>query len=62
MHLGDIHGGVKLLLGILRNYVCHMLHRSGQKWVRSLENHIPMKLIALLIRIMDILGNHNYEV
>jgi hypothetical protein len=28
----------------------------------SLENHIPMKLVALLKRIMDALGNHHYEV
>jgi hypothetical protein len=62
MHLGDIHGGVKPLLGILSNYMCHMLHQSGQNRVCPLENHIPMKLITLLIRIMDIMGNHHYEV
>jgi hypothetical protein len=63
MHLGDIHSHVKPLLGILRDYMGqNMLHQSGQKWVRSLENHIPMKLLALLIRIMDALGNHHYEV
>jgi hypothetical protein len=63
MHLGDIHGHIKSLLGILRIYTCqNILHQSGQNRVRSLENHIPMKLITLLIRIMDIMGNHHYEV
>ena len=32
MHLGDIHGHIKSLLGILRIYTCqNMLHQSGQK-------------------------------
>lgn len=63
MHLGDIHGHIKSLLVILRIYTCQsMLHQSGQNWVRFLENHVPMKLVALLIRIMNVLGNHHYEV